>query len=251
MTHAKRILPLLLAALLTACASSAPPEVRRGKDSREESSGGLFTNKAKPRAREALEVPPDLLATASVKVRESAGATATYSAAEIAAENAARAQDDAAQSDAAAEVLPEVIGASIERDGARMWLSVDAEAEVVWAKLTEFWQEQEVELASSAPRAGLMETDWFAKERGGDGVGEVLAAFISARTAVDKFTLRLERAGESTNVYVTHRRRERIGKEFANRNRPNEYEWVERETDAERTAQLLQAIVLLFARENV
>ncbi|MGR3984605.1 MAG: outer membrane protein assembly factor BamC, partial [Gammaproteobacteria bacterium] len=145
-------------------------------------------------------------------------------------------------------------GASIQRNAERAWLKVDADAEVVWRKLTAFWEYQEVELVTRTPGAGLMETDWFAKgDAKGGGISKVaadlFAALTAKRTALDKFTLRLERAAPgATNVYVSHRRRERIAKEYSNLDRPNDYEWVEREQDAEKVAQLLQAIVLLFER---
>ncbi|MGR3913186.1 MAG: outer membrane protein assembly factor BamC [Gammaproteobacteria bacterium] len=227
---------ILTAALLASC-SGSPPETRRGKDSRDEAE--LFASQSSSGGgRAALQVPPDLLASSNEKVRENATADSAVTAA---------ATTDSA---AAEKVLPQVIGASIQRDAKRAWLKVDAEAEVVWRKLTEFWEYQKVELVTRTPRAGLMETDWFAKGGSKSGVtAELIAALTARRTALDKFTLRLERnAPGGTNVYVSHRARERIVTEYANRNKANDYEWVEREQDAEKVAQLLQAIVLLFER---
>ena len=219
--------------LLTAC-SSTPHEVRRGKDSREEGES-IFAQKSAPSSRTVLQVPPDLLASANEKVRENASAVETAAAAGDSTDNSA------------GQVLPQIIGASIESESGRSWLRVDADAELVWRKLTEFWEYQEIALAASEPRAGLMETDWFAKGKRGGGLGAELLSLLNQRTALDKFTLRLERDGEGgTNVFVTHRHRERIAKEYANLQKSNDYEWVEREQDAEKVAQLLQTIVLLF-----
>ena len=243
------------AAILAAC-GGAPPEVRRGKDSREEAELFAGNTSAANNRRASLQVPPDLLASSNEKVRENvedAEKSPSENAASVSLVNLQT--QNTAQRVAVEEVLPEIIGASIERDSARAWLKVDAEAEVVWQKLTEFWEFQKVELVTRTPRAGLMETDWFTKDdlkkKGsvGQAASDLLAALTSSRTALDKYTLRLERVSPGgTNVYVSHRRRERIATEYNNQSRPNEYEWVEREQDAEKVAQLLQAMVLIFER---
>ena len=124
----------------------------------------------------------------------------------------------------------------------------------MWRKLTEFWAFEEIDLVDYQPESGLMETDWFVKTGeapAGAGLGsvaiELFNAFTARRTALDKFTIRLERNGAGgTKLYVTHRGREKIEKEYKNRNKTSEFEWVERQQDPEKIAQLLQTIVLLF-----
>lgn len=233
-----RIFAVLAAALLVVSCSSNPDskseeDARQGKDSRDQDS--LFSSKKKSTGRAALAVPPDLLASANEKVRENQG-------------------NNGAAAGAGYEVLPEVIGATIQSAEGKSWLEVDADAEVVWRKLTEFWAFEAIDLVTYQPEAGLMETDWFVKTGkapAGTGVTSIAVgffeAFTSRRTVRDKFTIRLERNGASgTNLYVTHRSREKVEKVYKNRNKTSEFEWVERSQDAEKIAQLLQTIVLLF-----
>jgi len=106
------------------------------------------------------------------------------------------------------------------------------------------------------PQAGIMETDWFSRktDRAGQGLGsvavELLSALVSRRTAVDKFTLRLERDdGDDTartKIFVTHRAREKLAQELDDIDKTVEFNWVERDEDPEKIAQLLQTVVLLF-----
>jgi len=231
-----RVVVALAALLLAACASkpdtdSAPP------DDAAEGEGRLFSA-TREYNRSALEIPPDLLRSAGSRVQANAAGTADGAAGE--------------------RVLPPVIGAAIQTDGEKSWLEIDADAEVVWHKLAEFWALQEIELVDYRPQAGIMETDWFSRktDRAGQGLGsvavELLSALVSRRTAVDKFTLRLERddgdaaAGARTKIFVTHRAREKLAQELDDIDKTVEFNWVERDEDAEKIAQLLQTVVLLF-----
>jgi len=186
--------------------------------------------------RSALEIPPDLLQSAGQRVQANAASAA-------------------ADGDADTQVLPPVIGASIQSDGGKSWLEIDADAAVVWKKLAEFWALQEIELVDYRPQAGIMETDWFSRktDRAGRGLGavavELLNALVSRRTAVDKFILRLERDGDDgarTKIFVTHRAREKLAQELDDIDKTVEFNWVERGEDKEKIAQLLQTVVLLF-----
>ncbi len=236
---------LAAALFLTSCSSNKEPvESRQGKDSRDQDS--LFSLK-KEYSRPGLEVPPDLLASANEKVRaNNSAATASTTA------------TGAATGTGSQRVLPEVIGATIQSDTDRTWLEIDADAEVVWRKLTEFWAFQEIELVEYLPESGLMETAWFVKKSdntSGKSIGaiavDLFEAFTARRTALDKFTLRLQRRESGgTNLFITHRGREKIAKEQNSKQKPVEYEWVEREQSSEKIAQLLQTIVLLFESEN-
>ncbi len=223
---------VVAAALISSCSSGDKNiEAKQGKDSR--ISGSIFSGGGGGNSRASLEIPPDLLATASDKVQANHADSATS---------------------VASRVLPEIIGATIHTEGGKSWLSVDADAAVVWRKLTEFWAFEGIALVLQQPESGLMETDWFARsadknaQRGiVSSVANILSSFIARRTAVDKFNVRLARnAQKTTEVYVTHRGREKIANEFANKNKATEFEWVERKQDAEKVAQLLQAMVLLF-----
>lgn len=230
-----RVVVALAALLLAACASkpdtdSAPP------DDAAEGEGRLFSA-SREYNRSALEIPPDLLRSAGQRVQA----------------NAAAAGADGA---AGERVLPPVIGAAIQTDGEKSWLEIDADAEVVWHKLAEFWALQEIELVDYRPQAGIMETDWFSRktDRAGQGLGsvavELLSALVSRRTAVDKFILRLARddgdGAARTKIFVTHRAREKLAQELDDIDKTVEFNWVERDEDEEKIAQLLQTVVLLF-----
>lgn len=221
----------LCALALLSCSSNSAPPADRGDDNDE---GRLF-DALRERSRSALELPPDLLSTANARVRENAAAGAAHTE----------------------RVLPPTIGVEIRSKDGRQFLEIAADAEVVWEKLNEFWSLQEIALADYQPEAGIMETDWFSRTGNAATAGGALAVasglledFIARRTAADKFTLRLERAGDDTRVFVTHRRREKIAKEFNNLQKSSEYNWVERDADPEKIAQLLQALVVLFSGED-
>lgn len=234
-----RVFAVLAAGLLAACAGK--PGAERAEEAPEDNEGALFST-TRDYNRPALEIPPDLLQSAGEKVRDNAAAA-------VAGGGAAGA--------GAEQVLPPVTGASIQSGDGKSWLEIDAEAETVWKKLTEFWALQEIDLADYRPQAGIMATDWFARksDRGGGKqlsaiAAELFDALVSRRTAVDKFTLRLERdenAGEArTRIFVTHRAREKVARELDDLDKTVEFEWVERDEDPEKIAQLLQTIVLLF-----
>ena len=229
-----RVVTVLAATfLLLSCASnSQQEEARQGKDSRDRDS--LFSTTKQPTGRAGLVLPPDLLASSNDKVKENQASTASGGGV------------------AGYDVLPEIIGATIQSDQGRSWLEIDADAEVVWRKLTEFWAFEGIDLVAYQPESGLMETDWFVKTKpAGAGVSAIAAdllnAFTARRTALDKFTLRLERDGASgTKLFITHRGREKIVKEYQSPSKISEFAWVERAQDPEKVAQLLQTIVLLF-----
>ena len=228
-----RAVVVVFAALFLLSCSSNPKEEDTADD---EESAGLFSIGDRAASRSALAVPPDLLGSSTDKVRANQKGVAGGSG---------------------YEVLPEVVGATVQSADGRSWLTIDADAAVVWRKLTEFWAFEEIELVTLQPESGLMETDWFVKTKkadGGTGITSIAAdlfdAFTSRRTALDKFTIRLERAGEGkTNLYAVHRSREKIAKEPNNKQEITIFEWVEREGNQEKVAQLLQAIVLLFGAD--
>ena len=240
MTKLRAFIVLVAALMLLSCSSNPRQDevgVRQGTDSRDQES------------RTALDVPPDLLASSSEKVRLGDDATTDT----VATTDTATATDtDTAEDEP--RVLPVVIGAVIQSDEDKSWLEIEADAEVVWRKLTEFWGFREVTLVENHSEAGVMETEWFVKT--GDGFStqgsgsfgtQLFDALTAKHTAFDKFTLRLERnSPDGTRVFVTHRGKEKISREYNNNLKTTDFEWVEREQDSEKISQLLQIIVLLF-----
>ena len=236
----KKALSVAAVLLLSACASTPQDEVADADEASEVSAppnpGGLFAEQRQSARRSGLAVPPDLLDSANQNVRD-------------------KALD---KPDESLRVLPEVIGVDIKTKDGKSWLEIDADATEVWRKLTDFWAFYEIELVQYQPEAGLMETDWFAKKtddvKQGYGTesysqlaGELLQALFNRSTTLDKYTLRLERNGtDGTRVFASHRAREKIAQQPKNKQDPVVFEWVERDGDGEKVAQLLQSIVLLF-----
>lgn len=242
MTKLRIFTVFVSALLLLSCSSNSKQE--QAREDQPEAGDSLFSSTLNDYSRPSLEIPPDLLASSGEKVQANAGATADSDS-----------DSDSADTGPGAErVLPTIIGAEIQSDDDRSWLEIDAGAEAVWKKLTEFWAFQEIDLVEYRPQAGVMETDWFArKSKRADKPGlsavavQLYDALVSRRTSVDKFTLRLERDGEErTRLFVTHRAQEKVARELRDLDKTVEFQWVERAQDPEKIAQLLQAIVLLF-----
>lgn len=248
-----RIFTVLVSALLLLSCSSNSKQERAGED-QPDAGEPLFSSTLNDYSRRPLEIPPDLLESAGEKVQANAGATADSADVGATADSAGATADSANAGPSAERVLPTIIGAEIQSDDERSWLEIDAGAEVVWKKLTEFWAFQEIDLVEYRPQAGVMETDWFArnsKRAEKPGLSAVAVqlfdALVSRRTSVDKFTIRLERDGaERTRLFVTHRAQEKVARELRDLDKTVEFQWVERAQDPEKIAQLLQAIVLLF-----
>ncbi len=246
---------LLAASLLVSCSSNKGPiESTQGKDGRDE--GNLFSLPnifAKTDTNQSLELPPDLFATANDKVQ--ANATEAPSANEL---QKTELQQLGARNTAGGQVLPEVVEASIQsNDEGRSWLRINSDAEAVWRRVSEFWLVKGVELTNYQPESGLMETDWFVVDESLFSSDEksksrqFLNLFIAQRTALDKFSIRLQRREPNgTDVFISHRRREKISSSPNSGKKNVQYDWVEREQDAEKIAQLLQIIVLLFRTDS-
>jgi outer membrane protein assembly factor BamC len=233
----KLIVALLIALSLTACQSSgdkqAEPEANpnSGKKIGTAEEGGLFSSIFKRKPAENIILPPDLVSSANDTVRGN---------------------HDQGQQSRQEKVLPKVIGAEIVREGDTRWLRVDSDAQNVWDTLAGFWAEEQIELVEFKPAAGLMETDWIEtgtrSERDKDSALRDFFNRITGKdTSFDKFKVRLERESETvTNVFVSHRATERKESNFNSPSKAIEWEWVERDSDPEKVAELLQVMILLF-----
>lgn len=225
------LVPILFTLSLAACQSGGGGvlDTSSSKKVGEASvEGGLFSSIFRSRQTRAILLPPDLVSSASDKVR---------------------ANHEQASSDEV--VLPEVTGAEIVNENGKRWLRVDTGPQAVWDKLVEFWADEQVDLVERKPAAGLMETDWIEnlKLSGTDQRQSIVRLFdriTGAGISFDKFRIRLERESElGTRVYVTHRATERKESRFSPQ-KITQWEWVEKDSDEEKVAQLLQVMVLLF-----
>lgn len=182
------------------------------------------------RSRANLELPPDLAETASdrLSVEQTNGDARTE------------------------EVLPETEGLSVQRNDAEGWLEVDAPADRVWSKLIAHWGALNVDLVASDPKAGIMETDWVepAKSRKSDSdfAGNVLNQFLGKlfdeTTALDKYTITLERQGDArTRINVAHRGIKKIQTQRTTVATNAEWEWVETEEDPDKVRRAISSII--------
>ena len=241
-----RILVCVLVSLaLASCGSAEKSKEDQRSDPKKidpdsNSSGSLFSNirSSRPRGElykpipvQPLVLPEDILNTSSDSVK----------------------QEIARYNPETFRVLPPVKDARIAREGDRLWLEVDSDVQLVWEAIVEYWAISGIDLVNHNPEAGLMETEWVRSSRVIDeDVPEalrlartVLGALTRRGEAMHRYRLRFARMGEDrTAVYVAHRSVER--REIDRGKQISEFEWVELESDPEKIAEFLEAIVVLF-----
>lgn len=206
------LLPLILAFSVAACNSS------RTYATLEPGEGS---------SRSQLELPPDLVSTSSDNL--------------VTNQNA---QPE--------EVLPEPEGLNVQRNDEEGWIEVDAPADRVWRNLVSQWNGLGIELAVANPKAGIMETDWVRpgrSERQDEGpittvVDDLLDRVLDSPTALDKYTVRLEKLGEGrTRIHVSHQGAKKIQTQKGGFALNDQYEWVETEDDPEKISRVMSLLV--------
>ena len=205
----------------------------------------LIDYRAKAKQQPTLEVPPDLTTPETddrykVPLTDSAkSGVATYSD---------YSKNSISQDGGVSSVLPEVPGVRIEREGARRWLVVNKNPENVWLVVKSFWQDIGLVIVSEDQAAGVMETDW-AENRAKipqsalrNMLGKLLDSAYSSGE-LDQYLTRLERNadGKSTEVYITHRGREKVFSKDKTLSK-----WQTRANDPELEAVLLQRLMVRF-----
>ncbi len=190
-----------------------------------------------------LEIPPDLTkprADNRFTIPDRASNDKTYSAFE-------RNRTDAS-AQGSPQVLPEVPGARIEREGNQRWLVVDAPPEKVWPVVRDFWRESGFTVQSESPQTGIIETEWAENQAKlpldfiRRTIGRALDDLYSTGER-DKFRTRLELdpAG-GTAVYVTHRGMVEV---FTSTSEERTV-WQPRPSDPELEAEFLRRLMLRF-----
>ena len=156
-----------------------------------------------------LEIPPDLTRSSIndelVIPDTAAGSSATLSSFETRETVRGRVHTRAA-------VLPQVEDITVKRDGDKRWLEIRADAEEVWYKVVEFWQDNGILLIQQEPTVGVMVTDWLENRADiktdivTDTVRRLFDSLYKASTR-DQFRVRIERGIEpgTTELYLTHR----------------------------------------------
>lgn len=108
-------------------------------------------------------------------------------------------------------VLPQRSDMRVERNGDQRWLVVENRSpETIYPVVRQFWQDLGFMLREDLPQAGVMETDW-AENRAKipqdfirNTVGKVFDSLWSTGER-DMFRTRLERVGNNTEIYISHR----------------------------------------------
>ena len=146
-----------------------------------------------------LEVPPDLTALSRDNRYAVPGGAVTAS-------GYATGQNTAGTPVAAAAVGD----VRIERAGNQRWLVVNRSADQLWSPMRDFWQENGFLINIDQQNLGILETDW-AENRAKlpqdfirSTIGKAFEGLYSTGER-DKFRTRLERNGNATEIYVSHR----------------------------------------------
>lgn len=166
-------------------------------------SGDRIDYKSQASRSSPLEVPPDLTQLQRDGRYTPQGGVVTASALQQ--------QPGAAAATAAVPVAATAVGEMrIERQGNARWLVTGLSAEQVWPLVKAFWTERGFVLVMENPEAGVMETDW-AENRGKipmDFLRRNLSFILEPLFATgerDKFRTRIERVGNGTEIYISHR----------------------------------------------
>jgi outer membrane protein assembly factor BamC len=185
-----------------------------------------------------LDVPPDLTALSKDSRFNVPGTAVTASAF-----NTGQSQ---AGVPVAANALSDV---RIERSGNQRWLVVARPADQLWGPVRDFWQDNGFLLNLDRQDIGVMETDW-AENRAKlpqdfirNSIGKVLESLYDTGER-DKFRTRLERNGNSTEIYISHRGMvEKLvgGSTAAN---PDRTLWEPRGADPELEAEMLRRMMI-------
>lgn len=165
------------------------------------------------RHTDTLEVPPDMIrpdTERAYRIPDDPGER--VSARELQAEEQSSARAPlGGRATEQAEVLPESAQVGLERDGNTRWLRIDTPPGELWDRLRAFWDAQNLPLARSEPRIGIMETEWAEDQagipiRGTQGFLAGILSNVYDATTRDMYRLRLERTDDGGSlVYITHR----------------------------------------------
>ena len=111
---------------------------------------------------------------------------------------------------AVAAVLPDNPTIEIKREGEQRWMVIDGDADAVWDRMLDFWQDQGILLVVQDPELGLMQTGWLenraniARDFITDAVRGVFDGLYETAYR-DSYRVRFERLDNSrTELFLTH-----------------------------------------------
>ena len=185
-----------------------------------------------------LEVPPDLTALSRNTSFSVPGGNVTASAF-----NAGQGKSG---TPVAATSISDV---RIERSGNQRWLVVARPADTLWSPIRDFWQDNGFLLTQDRQDVGVMETDW-AENRAKipqdfirSSIGKLIDSVYDSGER-DKFRTRVERNGNATEIYITHRGmvEKLVGGNIAAN--PDRTQWEPRPADPELETEMLRRLML-------
>jgi outer membrane protein assembly factor BamC len=201
---------------------------------------------APAKARESLEVPPDLARPQGAETSTGApGGPAVYSTytskpAELTKTNGPEVATATAKA-----------GVRLERDGALRWLVVESPPAVAMDRVRGFLQRRELALEVDNPKSGIFETTWIESKVNLGTTG--LTKFFSRMHSTglrDKYRFRIEagRTPGTSEIYVSH-----LGLEeraLRDDGRGAETGWQPRPTDLQAEAKMLADVMAAFGADR-
>ncbi len=180
----KNLALVMLSLIMTACSSTS-------------SYKGAYDAKNKSGNDRPLVVPPDLVlprGDESLKIPS------------IAAEQTSLAsyqKKGSASGDS--DLVADVQGVRLQRDGAVRWLEFDAPVEKIWPKLAPFFKSLGFDIIREDKKLGVVETGWQENrvEMADDWFSVIFNSFFSAGLK-DRYRARVERDGGKTLLFITH-----------------------------------------------
>lgn len=160
--------------------------------------GGMFDDTSSidyksSQVAQKLEVPPDLTQLRASERYANSRVISASSGAGI-------------QNSTGTQVLPQSSKARLERLGTNRYLVVNLPAEQVFPVVADFWKDAGFTLAIESPQTGVIETAW-AENRATlpkTGLRKYLDLLMDSGER-DQFRTRLERVGNTTEIYLSHR----------------------------------------------
>jgi len=107
-------------------------------------------------------------------------------------------------------VLPVLKDFEIKNEGDFYWLEVAIPVDQLYPLIKSFWREQGFELIKDEPLIGVMETEWLSFKAGKKSFFASIIASLRASESSDQYRTRIERQGDKSRVFMTHRGQELI-----------------------------------------
>ncbi|RQH07753.1 outer membrane protein assembly factor BamC [Paraburkholderia dinghuensis] len=221
---------LMAGGLVAGCSSPSPTKIDYRSDAKAKQSS--------------LAVPPNMLDETSDQrsLPPQGGETSLSSLKQV--------QQDAPPSDET-QVLPQVPGMHIQREGTESWLVVDNKTpDQVWPQVRRFWQEQGFLLVVDQRDKGVMETDWNeTHQKISDGLVRNTLSWATGNSYVsaerNKYRTRLETSpAGGTYIFVSQKG---LSEQLSGTNNENT-KWVPKPNDPALETEYLKRLMVTLAR---